>query len=159
MHSIRRRAMASALALLPWAPAPCEPRQGAPRAIIKDIAWLEGSWVSTSGARTVEERWTPPAGGVMLAVSRTTNGERLVEFEYLRVVERNGSLVYVAQPNGRPPTDFTLTHLEGKSATFENPSHDFPKVISYRVRSDGSLEASISAEQGQREMSWVFERK
>jgi hypothetical protein len=95
----------------------------------------------------------------MLAVSRTTNGERLVEFEYLRVVERDGSLVYVAQPNGRPPTDFTLTRLEGKSATFENPSHDFPKVISYEVRSDGSLEAVISAEQGQRKVSWVFERK
>jgi Domain of unknown function (DUF6265) len=151
--------MASLFALIPLAPAPREPQQTPPRVTIREVAWLEGTWVSTAGPRTVEERWTPPGGGAMLAVSRTLNGERLVEFEYLRIIERDGTLVYVAQPGGRPPTDFQLTHLEGKSATFENPSHDFPKIVTYKARPDGSLEASISGEQGQRRMSWVFERK
>ena len=95
----------------------------------------------------------------MLGVSRTVSGDRLVEFEYLRIVERDGGLLYIAQPNGQPPTEFRLTHLDGESATFENPSHDFPKVIAYRARPDGSLEASISGEKGQKKMSWVFERK
>ena len=75
---------------------------GRATATIKDVAWLEGTWVSASGQRTVEERWTPPAGGVMFAVSRTLTGDRLAEFEYLRIVERGGGLYYVAQPNGRP---------------------------------------------------------
>ena len=72
---------------------------------------MEGTWVSSAGARIVEERWTPPGGGTMLAVSRTLSGERLVEFEYLRIVERDGSLVYIAQPGGRPPTEFPLTRI------------------------------------------------
>ena len=95
----------------------------------------------------------------MFAVSRTVTGDRLVEFEYLRIVERDGGLLYIAQPNGQPPTEFRLTHLDGKSVIFENPAHDFPKVIAYQARPDGALEASISGEKGQKKMSWEFERK
>ena len=130
-----------------------------PRAAIRQLAWMEGTWVSTSGSRTVEERWTDTTGGTMLAVSRTVNGERLVEFEFLRVVERDGTLIYVAQPNGHPPVEFPLTRLEGESVTFENPQHDFPKMIRYAKRADGSLEASIGGEAGQRTRSWVFTRR
>jgi Domain of unknown function (DUF6265) len=131
----------------------------APRATIRDVAWMEGTWVSASPGRTVEERWTDPAGGTMLAVSRTMRGTRLAEFEFLRVVERDGSLVYIAQPGGTPPTEFPLSRLEGDSATFENPQHDFPKLIRYARRADGSLEASISGGAGQKPRSWVFIRK
>jgi hypothetical protein len=156
MHSILRCVGLSALAL---ATSGFGTLQTPPRATIKDVGWIEGTWTSTSGARTVEERWTSGAGGTMFAVARTLDGERLVEFEYLRIVERDGSLVYIAQPGGQPPTEFRLTHMEGKAVTFENPSHDFPKVIAYKTRPDGSLEASISGAQGQRALSWVFERK
>src|SRR5439155_18911312 len=93
---------------------------------------------------TLEERWTPPAGGAMLAVSRTLKGDRMVAFEFLRIVERNGGLVYVAQPNGRPPTDFVLTEVTADSAPFANPADDFPKMIGYAKRGDGTLEARVS---------------
>jgi len=128
-------------------------------ATIKDVAWLEGTWVSASGQRTVEERWTPPAGGVMFAVSRTLAGDRLAEFEYLRIVERGGGLYYVAQPNGQPPTEFAATQVGPSSVRFENPQHDFPKMIRYEKRPDGTLQAAISGASGQREMSWVFARR
>ena len=128
-------------------------------ATIKDVAWLEGTWVSVSGQRTVEERWIPPAGGVMFAVSRTLAGDRLAEFEYLRIVERGGGLFYVAQPNGRPPTEFAATQVGPTSVRFENPQHDFTKVIRYEKRADGTLLAAISGAGGQREMSWVYVRR
>ena len=120
---------------------------------------MEGTWVSTSGQRTVEERWTPPAGGAMLAVSRTLAGNRMAEFEFLRIVERDGGLVYMAQPSGRPPTDFVATQVTATSVRFENPQHDFPKMIRYEKRADGTLQAAISGAGGQREMSWVFTRR
>jgi len=129
------------------------------RAALSDVSWMEGTWVSSTGARIVDERWTPPGGGTMLAVSRTLSGERLVEFEYLRIVDRDGSLVYIAQPNGRPPTEFPLTRIDGRHVTFENPEHDFPKVVEYAAKSDGSLEASISGAGGERRMSWTFTRQ
>jgi hypothetical protein len=81
----------------------------------------------------------------------------MVAFEFLRIVERNGGLVYIAQPDGRPPTDFVLTDIGADSATFENPAHDFPKMIRYAKQPDGSLEARIS-DGGQRAQSFVFRR-
>src|SRR5262249_57432516 len=93
----------------------------------------------------------------MLAVSRTLKADRMVAFEFLRIVERNGGLVYVAQPDGRPPTDFVLTEVSADSATFENPAHDFPKMIRYSKRSDGTLEARIS-DGGQKGASFIFRR-
>ena len=94
----------------------------------------------------------------MLAVSRTITGERLVAFEFLRIVERDGGLVYIAQPNGRPPSEFVLTAIDANAATFENPAHDFPKMIRYTRREDGGLEARVSGSNGERAQSFVFTR-
>src|SRR5919108_3903399 len=124
---------------------------------ISRIAWLAGTWQGGDGPLRIEERWTEPAGGAMLAVSRTIKGDRMVAFEFLRIVERNGALVYVAQPNDRPPTDFVLTELTADSATFENPEHDFPKMIRYAKRADGALEARVS-DGKQRGETYIFRR-
>jgi hypothetical protein len=113
------------------------------RASIAQVAWLAGNWAG-GGSVALEERWTAPAGGAMLAVSRTIKGDRMVAFEFLRIVERDGTLVYIAQPDGRPPTEFRLSAITADSATFENKAHDFPKVIAYTKKADGTLEARVS---------------
>ena len=110
------------------------------RASISQLTWLAGAWVGGNN----EERWTPAAGGAMLAVSRTIKGDRMVAFEFLRIVERDGTLIYIAQPDGRPPTEFRLSTITADSATFENKAHDFPKVITYAKKPDGTLEARVS---------------
>jgi hypothetical protein len=43
------------------------------------------------------------------------------------------------------------------SATFENPAHDFPKMIRYAKRGDGTLEARVS-DGGQRAETFIFRR-
>jgi hypothetical protein len=128
-----------------------------PRATVSQLAWLAGEWHGGDAPLTFEERWTPASGGAMLAVSRTIKGDRMVAFEFLRIVERDGGLVYIAQPNGRPPTEFTLTAITADAATFENPSHDFPKMIRYTRRADGTLEARVS-DGAQRAETFVFRR-
>jgi hypothetical protein len=127
------------------------------RGTLRQLAWLAGTWTGSGGPVTFEERWTPAAGGAMLAVSRTLKGDRMVAFEYLRIVERDGGLVYIAQPNGSPPTEFTLTAITADSATFENPKHDFPKMIRYTKRADGSLEARVS--DGAKGETFVFKKQ
>jgi hypothetical protein len=131
------------------------PGQDRKAAVIAQLAWLSGAWTGDKG--TLEERWTPPAGGAMLGVSRTVKGGRMVAFEFLRIVERDGTLVYIAQPEGRPPTEFTLTRLDGEQATFENPAHDFPQVIRYAKRPDGGLEATISGAGGRDAQTYRFQ--
>jgi hypothetical protein len=136
------------------------PPQGTPpkpaAARIADVAWIAGAWLGGEGPVIFEEHWTRPAGGTMLAVARTLKQDRMVAFEFLLIVERDGGLVYIAQPNGRPPTEFKATSVGPEAATFENPAHDFPKTIRYSKRPDGSLEARVSA--GARAQTFVFKR-
>jgi hypothetical protein len=119
--------------------------QGRPaaRATISQLGWLAGAWTRSDGGATTEERWIPAAGGAMLAVVRTVKGGRMAAFEFLRIVERDGTLVFIAQPNGRPPTEFALTDIGRTRVTFENPLHDFPKVIRYEQQADGTLRARV----------------
>src|SRR5262245_2903644 len=69
------------------------------RGTLSQLQWLAGVWLGGAGPVTFEERWSPAAGGAMLATSRTVKGDRMVSFEFLRIVERDGGMVYIAQPN------------------------------------------------------------
>lgn len=131
------------------------------KAAIADIAWLSGSWVgSRSSGATFEERWSPPKGGSMLAISRTVNASgKMSAFEFLRIVEREGGLVYVAQPGGAPPTEFVLTELSKTRAVFDNPRHDYPKRIIYELSADGSLTAIIGYMKGGTPRRFEFKRE
>jgi hypothetical protein len=136
------------------------------KAGIGDLAWLAGSWVGTrSSGSSIEERWGPPLGGAMLAVSRTVNTSgRMVAFEYLRIVERDGGLVYIAQPGGAKATEFVLTELSPTRAVFDNPRHDYPKRIVYELSGEGGeggsrLSTSIGFAKGGRPQRFEFKRE
>jgi hypothetical protein len=122
----------------------------APSPDLEGLRFMEGDWRGESGKATIEERWTDAAGGMMLGVSRTIASGKTVAFEFLRIEAREGGVFYVAQPNGRPPTDFKLTRASGVEAVFENPAHDHPKIIRYRLN-DGTLVAEVEGDEGRQE--------
>ncbi len=127
---------------------------------ISDLAWMAGRWQTAPGERTrVEEHWMAPAGGTMVGMGRTVAGDRTVEFEFLRLEQRADAIYYVASPKGRcPATDFKLTRLAGQEVVFENPAHDFPKRITYRKNSDGSLTATVDAGAGTKAQTFTYRR-
>ena len=131
------------------------------KAVIGDLEWLSGAWVGTrSSGSSMEERWSPPLGGAMLAVTRTANTSgKMVGFEYLRIVERDGGLVYVAQPAGRTPTEFVLSELSATRAVFDNPRHDYPKRIVYELSADGVLSATTGQLKGGTPRRFEFRRE
>jgi hypothetical protein len=131
------------------------------KAVIDDLAWLAGAWVGKkSSGSSIEERWSPPLGGAMLAISRSVNASGMMfAFEYLRVVERDGGLVYIAQPGGKTPTEFVLTELGTNRAVFENPRHDYPKRIVYELSADGNLMATIGQTKGGTPQRFEFKRE
>jgi hypothetical protein len=130
-----------------------------PPTTISELAWIAGDWQTPAGGKAqIEEHWTAPSGDTMIGVGRTIAGGKTVEFEYLRIEQRAEQIYYVASPKGRcPGTDFKLTRLAGQEATFENPTHDFPKRIIYRKNSDGSLTASIDGGTGTKSMSFAYQ--
>ena len=114
------------------------------------LGWFAGCWELRTPRRIVQELWLPPASGSLIGMSRTLRrtaaGDSLVEFEFLRVTRRDDAWVYHAQPNGRPPTEFTAhaaQHAGDTSVTFTNLAHDFPQRITYRRRGADSLVARV----------------
>jgi hypothetical protein len=135
------------------------PIAGTP-ATIAQVGWIGRMWEGTAGGTTTEERWTPPASGGMIGVSRTLRGaSTLAAYEQLCISERNGTLVYFAMPNGRvPATAFVATEVVDGSVTFSNPQHDYPQAIRYTRTPSGDLETVISLLDGTRAVRTVLRK-
>lgn len=132
------------------------------KASVNELAWLAGAWVGTRGTAgtiSIEERWSPPLGGAMLGVSRTVSRGKMTAFEFLRIVERDSSLFYIAQPGGVPPTEYVLTELDSTHAVFDNPRHDYPKRIVYELSPPGGLTATIGYTKGGTPRRFEFRRE
>ena len=115
------------------------------------VAWLAGRWIRHGPGLTAEEHWMYPRGKTMLGMARTVKDGETVDYEYLRIEDRGGMLVYVAIPSCQRETEFTQTELTDSTAVFSNPSHDFPQIIRYQRLGDDSLLAQIEGEvNGQR---------
>ena len=127
---------------------------------LNDFAWLAGCWERSGNGREVLEQWMKPAGDLMLGMSRTVANGIAKEFEFLQIRQKDGEIFYVAIPSGQKETWFKLIKYDGHEATFENPEHDFPQRIIYRLEKDGSLAARIEGTiQGQpKRIDFPFQR-
>jgi hypothetical protein len=112
------------------------------------LRWLSGCWELRSGSRLVEERWTPPRGGLMLGMSRTSRNDSIIEFEQVRIETRPAGVFYVASPSRQATAEFRASALLDSAVTFENPEHNFPKLIMYRRVGRDSVVASIAGPRG-----------
>jgi hypothetical protein len=111
-----------------------------PAFTINELAWLKGCWTSNRNDRTITEHWLKPAGGTMLGISRTVADGKTVEFEFMQIrQETNGEIRFIAKPSGQPEATFKLIKGGAREVIFENPQHDFPQRVIYRLQSDGSL--------------------
>lgn len=118
---------------------------------LDELAWLTGAWARTDAPETTEEHWIEPKGGLMLGCGRTIARGKAIAFEFLRIEQRgDGKLYYVAQPSGRSPgAEFELTGARDGAWTFENPAHDFPRLIRYSREGEACFVAHLEGlEQG-----------
>lgn len=122
------------------------------------VSWMAGNWRMETPSATIEEQWMQPAGRLMLGMSRTTS-KRGSFFEFLRVESRADGVYYVAQPKGRPGTDFKLIRSSPSEAVFENLAHDFPKRIIYRLDSATELTARVEGDATSKEQPEEFKYK
>jgi hypothetical protein len=123
--------------------------------LIDRAGFLKGCWERRVGTRLVEEHWMSPRGGAMLGMGRTVRGDTLIEYEHVRIFERNGRLVYAAQPSGQAAAEFESTTIDDRSLVFANPAHDFPQRIRYRLTGD-SLWARVEGKMNGQERGVDF---
>ena len=126
---------------------------------LRELAWLTGSWSSTDArGHSSEEHWTTPRNGLMLGTHRDLRGKR-ASFEFLRIVQRGKTLVYIASPSGGKPTEFALESLERQRAVFANPEHDWPKRLIYeRKKKTLHVTAEGKTARDMRRLQWTWRR-
>lgn len=105
--------------------------------------WLAGHWCGGEEGRRIEEVWLPESGGSLFGLSRTLQDGKLRSFEYMHIVRDGDKRGFHVQPNGAPPTLFSIAEQGEGRVRFENPENDFPHVIEYR-RDGDQLRAHIA---------------
>lgn len=119
---------------------------GAPPAVspVESLSWMAGCWERRAGFVVTDEHWMSPRAGTMLGTSRTTRGDAVVEYEFMRIYgTREDTVVYAAHPSGQKPAQFRGRAMPRREITFENRAHDFPQRIIYRALGDDSLVARV----------------
>jgi len=113
------------------------------RADLPDIDWMTGCWAAVGQDPGSVEQWSSPAGGTMIGFNRVIKDGKTVAFEFLRIVDEGDVVVLIASPSGQETARFKLVEVTDSSVSFENPEHDFPQTIIYRLDDDGNLVGRI----------------
>lgn len=114
---------------------------------MKQLHWLLGEWqrINERPERTSLEVWELQEDGSLAGVGLTTEGDKLVFKESLKLQLEEDKIQYIADvSHNDTPTVFELTSLEENKMVFENPNHDFPKQILYERLSADSMQAVIA---------------
>ena len=123
------------------------------------LNWLQGEWnrVNAKQGRSGHERWTKITDTELKGWGVTMKGADTAFVEKLKLVVKDSHIFYVADtPGNKEPVYFTLTSLTDNSFECENPAHDFPKKITYRLEGN-SIKATISG--NGKSIDYHFEKK
>jgi hypothetical protein len=122
--------------------------------------FLQGTWKMEN--REIYEHWELVDDGSMKGHSyRVNNGEKMVT-ENLEIRLVGDKVIYTAtvlNQNEGKGIEFTLNlSEEDHTYSFENPDHDFPKVIiMYQKRSDTEIYVKVS-DGGERGFAYVMSK-
>lgn len=75
----------------------------------------------------------------MIGVGRTIRDGKVTAYEMIVLREQAERLAYEAHPSGQASTTFLSTRISASELVFENPAHDFPQEVGYRIDGDALL--------------------
>jgi hypothetical protein len=126
-------------------------------ASVADLEWLSGCWASDSGEVGSGEVWTRPAGGTLFGLSRTIKNGKTVAHEFMQIREiEPGQLAFIARPSGQTEATFKLVRSTKNELVFENPTHDFPQRVIYRLDSAQRLMGRVEGKSNGREQAFDY---
>jgi hypothetical protein len=102
----------------------------------KKLHWLAGRWERTNNkpGQSGSETWSGVSAGKMSGFAVTLKGKDTVFVERSTLEIKGDDIFYNALVTGSAkPVPFKLTSVTDDSFVCENPQHDFPKKISYKL--------------------------
>lgn len=117
---------------------------------LKKANFLLGNWENETKNGKLQEIWTVKNDSTLLGQSYFIIKKDTIHNETIDLVESKGILLYIATIKGENqnlPTTFNFTETEENQLKFENPKHDYPSLIFYKLKDSLKLDITISGKQ------------
>jgi Domain of unknown function (DUF6265) len=112
----------------------------------KKLYSLEGTWKMNTKRGAICEEWKKMDKNYLQNKGYMIKGKDTIISERVSLTNTKGGIFYtstVEDQNNKQPIAFKMTKAEGNMFVFENPAHDFPKRIVYKLITADSLHAFI----------------
>jgi Domain of unknown function (DUF6265) len=112
----------------------------------KKLYALEGTWKMNTKRGAVCEEWKKVNKNYLKSKGYMIRGKDTILSERIALTNTKEGIFYtstVEDQNNKQPVAFKMTGSENNMFVFENPLHDFPKRIVYKLISADSLHAYI----------------
>ena len=116
---------------------------------LANISWMLGEWISYGESDYTIEVWLKVSEITFEGYARTISADDSVEknVEMLRMVEMSGQVFFIAKVRHNAlPVSFALTYCSDTTAVFENPGHDFPTQIIYRLTDSDHISVTVGSD-------------
>lgn len=113
--------------------------------------WMLGEWEKTDSLGKLREIWERLDDSTFVGLSYYIQNEKdTLHNEQVELMQNGDHLIYTATIKGEnndSPIPFQMTKDEDSLLVFENPKHEYPQKIQYKLMKNGSLVATISGKQ------------
>ncbi len=150
------------LMILALVVASCQSKKEHKSYAVEKASWLIGHWADTSAQGILQETWTKANDSVLHGEAYFFKGKDTLFREQVSLKEVDGILQYIVtvpDQNDGSAVAFALTSQTDSLLVFENPKHDYPRVIRYRRITQDSIVATISGTQQGKAAEEVFSFK
>lgn len=127
----------------------CSCQQKSTFSELEKAHWFLGRWENKTPEGTFSEEWKTENDSVWVGSSFFIREKDTLFAETIRLEQKENNLfmiVTVPNQNEEKPVAFKLTSSTTDYFVFENPEHDFPKKITYKLVNKDSLFAEISGD-------------
>jgi hypothetical protein len=124
----------------------CDSKKKVAVKTVNQFNWLNGSWMMKEKDGIVTEDWKQVNDSLMEGSSDFIKGDSTIPFEKIKLFRRSDDFYYEAKAagqNNEQPVEFKLTTFTDTGFVAENPKHDFPKRITYRMVNKDSIHAFV----------------
>jgi hypothetical protein len=112
------------------------------KASVDQLGWVAGAWTGTLGERTIEQHWSAPRAGSIVAMYRSIQGNRATLYELLAIEQEGEGVVLrikhfapgpglVSREAKDESADSRLVSLDGRKAVFEGGDAANPVRITF----------------------------
>jgi hypothetical protein len=118
-----------------------------------------GDWEGRTPASLLVESWSRSTDSSFAGVSYVISNNDTVSFERVVIEQRGQELLYIPTVRGQNnglAVEFKASLQTDEMVLFENPQHDFPQKISYRLVKVDSMVAEISGTKNGKSRTSLF---